>query len=175
MKENDQNIILFHFLFSLVIPLSIYTIFERINIVAMYLCFLLLLSNLGVRTYPEKMNGLIQIKGKKQQDKKLYRVSTILVYFLTLVGILLSITNSRGNYTIYSIPVFLVLFMLYVPFSTTGLEYVLKASNNFVKTSTPYQYRTNEHLILIGIVFTIFIAIFQFSLIEMIKITKYIG
>ena len=176
---------MFHIIFSLGMPMILYSLFEEVSIVGMYFCFMLLVSTLVSRVSPEKLHGLVlnnnlEINNNNNNNNKnnnnniIPKISTILVYFLTLVGILLTVTDNRGNYNIYSIPVFLVLLMLFVPFSTTGLEYVLKMTDNFVKTSTPNYFRTNEHLVLIGIVFVLFIALFQFSLLEMIKVVKYI-
>ena len=168
MKENLKNILYFHLFFSFIFPISFYVLTGKIQVTGFYLCMLLLFSTFFMKISPEKLNGLT---GKQQQstemDYYIYYISPAIIYLLTLIGVLIQSSDINGNYTIYSIPAFIMLASLSFPFSTMGMEHILNASHQYIKKDN-----SNKQLIIIGLVYIIFVLLLQFTLLKMINTLK---
>ena len=164
MRENLKNILYFHLFFSFIFP----ALTGKIQVMGFYLCMLLLFSTFFMKISPEKLNGLT---GKQQQstemDYYIYYISPAIIYLLTLIGVLIQSSNTKGNYTIYSIPAFIMLASLSFPFSTMGMEHILNASHQYIKKDN-----SNKQLIIIGLVYIIFVLLLQFTLLKMINTLK---
>ena len=174
--NRERNIINYHLILSFLIPLILYAIFEDLRLLGFVLCFSMVSATLYELTQSDLFYGLITKRNHKHKaESPVYTISRILVIFLTIVGILLHSANENGKYTLLSIPVFAFLALFFLFFAPQGARFTLQKVYELTKKSTPNQYGHPNTITLAAILYSIFIIYFQWSLMELIKITKYLN
>lgn len=174
--HREKNIINYHLIISFLIPLILYAIFEDLRLLGFILCFSMLSATLYELTQSDLFYGLITKRNHKHKvETPVYKISRIIIIFLTIVGILLNSANENGAYTIYSIPTFIFLSLFFLLFAPQGARFTLQKVYELTRKSTPNQYGHPNTIILAALLYVIFIILFQSSLMELIKITKYLN
>jgi hypothetical protein len=174
--NRERAIVNYHLIMSFLIPLVLYIIFEDLRLLGFVLCFSVVSAKLYELTQSDLFYGLItKRKHMKKTESAVYKISRILVIFLTIVGILLHSANENGRYTVLSIPVFIFLSLFFLVFAPQGAEFTIKQVYEYTKDSTPNKTGSPDTIILAALLYTIFIIYFQWSLMELIKITKYLN
>ena len=174
--NRERNIINYHLILSFLIPLILYAIFEDLRLLGFVLCFSMVSATLYELTQSDLFYGLITKRNHKHKiESPVYTISRILVIFLTIVGILLHSANENGKYTVLSIPVFAFLALFFLFFAPQGARFTLQKVYELTRKSTPNQYGHPNTITLAAILYAIFIIYFQWSLMELIKITKYLN
>jgi len=174
--NRERAIVNYHLIMSFLIPLVLYIIFEDLRLLGFVLCFSFVSAKLYELTQSDLFYGLItKRKHTKKTESAVYKISRILVIFLTIVGILLHSANENGRYTVLSIPVFIFLSLFFLVFAPQGAEFTIKQVYEYTKDSTPNKTGSPDTIILAALLYTIFIIYFQWSLMELIKITKYLN
>lgn len=172
----ERNIINYHLILSFLIPLILYAIFEDLRLLGFVLCFSMVSATLYELTQSDLFYGLVTKRNHKHKvESSIYTISRILVIFLTIVGILLHSANENGKYTVLSIPVFAFLSLFFLFFAPQGARFTLHKVYELTRKSTPNQYGHPNTITLAAILYAIFIIYFQWSLMELIKITKYLN
>ena len=174
--NRERNIINYHLILSFLIPLILYAIFEDLRLLGFVLCFSMVSTTLYELTQSDLFYGLVTKRNHKHKvESPVYTISRILVIFLTIVGILLHSANENGKYTVLSIPVFAFLALFFLFFAPQGARFTLQKVYELTRKSTPNQYGHPNTITLAAILYAIFIIYFQWSLMELIKITKYLN
>ena len=173
--HRERAIINYHLILSVLIPLILYILFEDLQLLGYILCFSLVSATLYELTQPDLFHGLITKRVQKNiTETPVYRISRIIVIFLTIVGILLHSANDNGSYTVYSIHVFIFLSMFFLVFAPQGAKIIIKQVYEFTRNSTPNRYGNPDTIVLAALLYAIFIIYFQWTLMELIKITQYL-
>lgn len=174
--NRERAIVNYHLLMSFLIPIVLYIIFEDLRLLGFVLCFSFVSAKLYELTQSDLFYGLITRRDhKKKNESSVYKVSRILVIFLTIVGILLHSANENGRYTVLSIPVFIFLSLFFLIFAPQGAEFTIKQVYQYTRDSTPNRVGNPDTITLAALLYAIFIIYFQWSLMELIKITKYLN
>ena len=174
--NRERGIINYHLVISFLIPLILYILFEDLRLLGYVLCFSFVSATLYELTQSDLFYGLITKRNhKNKKESSVYTISRILVIFLTIVGILLHSANENGKYTIYSIPIFVFLSLFFLFFAPQGARFTLQKVYEMTRKSTPNQYGHPNTIVLAALLYSIFILYFQWSLMELIKITKYLN
>lgn len=174
--HREKAIVNYHLVFSILLPILLYILFEDLRLLGFVLCFSLVAATLYELTQPDLFHGLITKRTEKSQFvSPVYRISRIFIIFLTIVGILLHSANDNGTYTVYSIPVFIFLSLFFLVFAPKGAKITISQVYEFTRKSTPNQQGHPNTIIVASLLYAIFIIYFQWSLMELIRIAKYLN
>ena len=156
----NSGVIVFYLIFLFIIPLMLGTYGLNTGVLPYYLPLMVALANLLTLSGLEEFADLYQL----EPNSFLGFVSTHIVNLVALIGIMWqSITHvsEKKNSVSYGASYAVILFLVTFPLARSGMKYVLKNTDEYLKKKSNYNFEKNWHLLASGLLYIVFLIGFQ--------------